>query len=96
MSSWTTEPFSPPDLPLIDFRPGHMKWDYVHSIGELRPDVIVQLWQGQTPDVMPYLADYVQIRVPEFTSYLPEGRFYLRRDSASVDWDKVEGWIYDA
>ena len=25
-------------------RPGHMKWDYAHSIGRLHPDVVAQLW----------------------------------------------------
>jgi arabinofuranosyltransferase len=29
--------------------PGHSKWNYAHSIGRLRPDVITLLW-GATPD----------------------------------------------
>jgi len=28
----------------VPFRPGHNKWDYMHSIGDLRPDVVAQLW----------------------------------------------------
>ena len=28
-----------------DFVPGHTKWDYAHSIGDLRPDLVVQLWR---------------------------------------------------
>lgn len=82
------------DMALIDLRPGHMKWDYSYSIGELKPDVVVQLWQGLTPDAYPYIEDYIQIRVPELTSYLPDGRMYLRRDSTKVRWDEVEQWIY--
>ncbi len=28
------------------FFPGHMKWDYRHSIGRLKPDVITDLWRN--------------------------------------------------
>ena len=31
--------------PRYAFQPGHGKWDYDYSIGELRPDVVVQLWR---------------------------------------------------
>lgn len=85
----------PDDLAMIDFRPGHMKWDYARSIGELQPDVVVQLWQGLTPDAYPYIDDYLQIRVPELSDYLPDGRMYLRRDSDQIFWDEVQQWIYE-
>lgn len=29
----------------LEFRPGHLKYDYKYSIGQLHPDVIVQLWE---------------------------------------------------
>ncbi len=38
----------------MDFRPGHTKYDDAYSIGELRPDIIVQLW-GSTDEARPYL-----------------------------------------
>ncbi|HKQ57339.1 MAG TPA: hypothetical protein VJY35_05690 [Candidatus Eisenbacteria bacterium] len=28
----------------LHFVPGHLKWDYAWSIGELKPDVVAQLW----------------------------------------------------
>ena len=34
-----------PVRPEVGFFPGHMKWDYAISIGDDRPDVIVQLFQ---------------------------------------------------
>ena len=37
-------PMSILDVP--GMRPGHMKWNYAHTIGELRPDVITALWEG--------------------------------------------------
>jgi len=30
----------------IDFYPGHLKWDYSYSIGQLKPNVVAQLWQS--------------------------------------------------
>ncbi len=40
-----------------DIRPGHMKWDYDYAIGELKPDVVVQIW-GDTETAKKYLSDY--------------------------------------
>ena len=33
------------------FIPGHNKWDYNYSIGELRPDVVLAMWQHTGRDV---------------------------------------------
>jgi hypothetical protein len=47
----------------IEFRPGHTKFDYDYSIGQQRPDVIVQLWD-HLDEVQPYLdASYRRVRV---------------------------------
>src|SRR5262249_23631406 len=32
---------------LVEFRPGHMKFDYALSIGREQPDVVVQLWSHE-------------------------------------------------
>ena len=43
------------------FHPGHMKWDYDYSIGQLRPDVIqAPLWpvDDRTLPAQPFLSDY--------------------------------------
>ncbi len=36
--------------PAIGFLPGHDKWDYSYSIGELRPDVVAELWHASDAD----------------------------------------------
>jgi hypothetical protein len=38
------------ELPVVPFYPGHNKWDYRYSIGELKPDVVVTLWQPTPAD----------------------------------------------
>lgn len=40
-----------PPVAWFPFIPGHNKWDYAHSIGELRPDAITGLWQATPEDV---------------------------------------------
>jgi hypothetical protein len=44
--------------PLTYFLPGHLKWDYAYSIGELKPDLVAQLWEYPA-EAQPYLRDYV-------------------------------------
>lgn len=34
-----------------DFRPGHDKWNYPHSIGQLRPDLLAQIWEPTPADL---------------------------------------------
>jgi arabinofuranosyltransferase len=38
---------------LVEFKPGHMKYDYAYSIEKQEPDVVVQLWQ-HPEDVQAY------------------------------------------
>jgi len=69
---------------LDKFRPGHMKWDYDYSIGELKPDVVVQLW-GDSSTAQAYLDKY----------YLVGGipgdmAFSLRAGSPNILWDRVQ------
>ena len=67
---------------LIEFRPGHMKYDYAYSIEERRPDLVVQLWQ-HPKDVQPYLAKYYKaIRLEGWC-------IYVRQGSANILWDKL-------
>jgi hypothetical protein len=66
----------------IAFYPGHLKWDYSYSIGQLRPDVVYQLWLAQD-DAQPNLGK-------EYLAFERDGqRMYLRRDSALIRWDVV-------
>ncbi len=79
------------------FYPGHMKYDYAHSVGQLKPDAIVQFWslEIEPPDIpagpVPGIArpfvegNYTQAN---FGSLNPP--FFFRNDSALVRWDAVE------
>lgn len=67
---------------IADVRPGHMKWDYAYSLGALKPDVIVQLWEEDHKSAEPYLADYESVTIDG----LP---FYLRKDSPLLLWNKI-------
>jgi hypothetical protein len=74
-------PMSIEDVP--DMRPGHMKWDYAHTFGELKPDVIVSIWEGTDQEAAPYLQNYYYAVVGEGV------KVYLRKDSPKILWDKV-------
>jgi hypothetical protein len=66
---------------LTNYRPGHSKWDYAYSIGELRPDVIVQLWED-ADEALAYMADYVIVESQGLT-------FRVLHDSPHIDWEAV-------
>lgn len=64
-------------------RPGHTKWNYAYSFGELKPDVIVAIWEGTSKEAEPYLKDYAYAAIAEGINV------YLRKDSPNILWDKV-------
>ncbi|MBX7246368.1 MAG: hypothetical protein K1X53_12800 [Candidatus Sumerlaeaceae bacterium] len=66
------------------FYPGHMKWDYSWSIGELKPDVAINYW-ALTPEE----------RAANFTPYYDEYKihslsFYVRKGSPNIRWDVLK------
>jgi hypothetical protein len=68
---------------LAFFYPGHLKYDYRYSIGQLKPDVITQLWR-EGEEANPYLnPSYRQTVLSGFT-------LFLRKDSSKILWDRVE------
>ncbi|MCJ7700401.1 MAG: glycosyltransferase family 39 protein [Anaerolineales bacterium] len=68
---------------LADIRPGHMKWDYDYAIGQLKPDVVVQLW-GETQNAEAYLKqNYTIIEVDGML-------FSVRTHSPNILWEKVK------
>ena len=71
-----------PDIP--NMRPGHMKWDYAHTFGELKPDVIVAVWEGTGEEAAPYLQNYVYITIA------PGVKVFLRGDSTHIIWDVIK------
>lgn len=78
---------------VFGFRPGHNKWDYAYSIGQLKPDVIPEVWQGSQEEAQPYLADYTVIQMEEFKRWLPDGIMYVRTGSPNIRWDLIQGNI---
>jgi hypothetical protein len=82
-----------PTASLVDFRPGHNKWDYAHSIGDLKPDLIPEIWAGTQAEADPYLKDYTVIQMDEFKKWLPNGVMYVRTGSPNIRWNLVEQYI---
>ena len=70
--------------PLTFFLPGHLKWNYRHSIGEQRPDVVAQFW-GDIAEAEPYIAGaYTRL---ESRGYV----LYLRGGSPNIRWNLFGG-----
>jgi hypothetical protein len=62
----------PPGLHrFVGFWPGHLKWDYAHSIGRLRPDVVFNMTYDD--DLLTHLGDYRPVRVGASTVYVRGG-----------------------
>jgi hypothetical protein len=74
-------PMGIPDIPYM--RPGHMKWDYAYTFGELQPDVIVAIWEGTSAEAAPYLEDYI------FATIAEKIKVYLRKDSPNINWELI-------
>jgi hypothetical protein len=66
-----------------DIRPGHMKWDYDYSIGQLRPDVVVQLW-GDEGSAQEYLEKYyIVVEIDGL-------QFSVLKNSSEILWEVFE------
>lgn len=61
------------------FYPGHMKWNYKHSIGDLKPDVVVELW-ASPEEAEPFLSSSYK---KSAVNGIP---VYLRAGSTQIDW----------
>jgi hypothetical protein len=67
------------------FYPGHLKWNYGYSIGELQPDVVAQLWDlwGSSKEARPYLEGaYMEVEIEGFT-------LYIRNESDNIRWSEI-------
>jgi hypothetical protein len=61
----------------------YRKWDYAYSIGELKPDVVAQLWDETQQEADQYLVgNYTKVIIDDIP-------YYLRQDSPHILWDKV-------
>ena len=54
---------------LLDFYPGHMKWDYAYSVGRLQPDIVFY-GKGSHELILPYLRDYHPVQADGGTVFL--------------------------
>jgi hypothetical protein len=71
---------------LPEYVPGHMKWDYDHSIGELDPDVVFELWLREQDAAIYLDNEYVRVWFP------PAGRdVWMRAESPRIYWDRIYG-----
>jgi hypothetical protein len=66
----------------VEFRPGHMKFDYAHSIGREHPDLVVQLWR-HVDEARPFLEKHYEAVL------LRDMCVYARRGSPRVAWDRL-------
>jgi hypothetical protein len=69
--------------------PGHDKWNYRYSIGELRPDVVAQIWHARDDRDVRLLASWGYSRVHERL----EPDLYVRNDSTLVDRAALRSWV---
>jgi len=66
---------------VLNFVPGHNKWDYAYSIGKLQPDAVLGLWKNMD-EALPYLSkNYILI------SYCPVN-IYIKKDSPNIFFKK--------
>ncbi len=71
----------------MNIRPGHMKWDYEYTFGQLKPDMILGIWENRE-EAEPILAEY-------YTSISVNGMNYLvLKDSPEILWDLVDQEVY--
>ncbi|MEW6180701.1 MAG: hypothetical protein AB1522_12330 [Chloroflexota bacterium] len=74
----------PPDADWRELRPGHIKFNYQHSIATLKPDVVVEIRQSTGDIAERFLKeDYVSVKVNGHP-------MYFRKDSTRIDWVKLE------
>ena len=72
---------------LVNIRPGHMKWDYEYTFGQLKPDMILGIWENRE-EAEPILTEY-------YTTISVDGMNYLvRKDSPEILWDLVDQEVY--
>lgn len=67
------------------FLPGHNKWDYGHSIGQLRPDVIAQVYGADRAALRAIKRDWGYRQIAPIA--------YVRRDSPHVDAGALEAFL---
>jgi hypothetical protein len=74
-----------------DFFPGHNKWDYNYSIGELQPDVIFQTFdRGLEKDLHQRIVNWGYKKMCPITGTFGPRGYYYRTNSAQVKWNTLK------
>ena len=69
------------------FFPGHDKWDYEHSVRDLRPDVVFQTFsRDPREDVSAKLRSWGYVRMCTGTGVSPRAAAWFRKASENVVW----------
>ena len=72
------------------FTPGHTKWDYAYSVGELRPDVITQLFHPTRGDLDLLARSGYELREVQQDLLPSRLLVFVRSDSTRVDRTRLE------
>lgn len=63
-------------------RPGHVKWNYAYTIGQLQPDVVFELQADTVAQGEQYLTGYEKVKL--------NGHFmYFKQGSPYVNWEEL-------
>ncbi len=67
-------------IPFTKYNPGHIKWNYSYSIGILKPDAVLQLWEKPNTAI-PFLSE-------DYETYnLAGSNVFFLKNSKNINWD---------
>ena len=74
-----------------EFFPGHNKWDYNYSIGELQPDVIFQTFdRGLEENLHQRIMNWGYKKMCPITGTFGSRGYYYRSNSKQIKWDSLQ------
>ena len=77
--------------PHVEFFPGHNKWDYNYSNGELQPDVIFQTFdRGLEENLHLRIMNWGYKKMCPITGTFGSRGYYYRSNSKQIKWDSLQ------
>ena len=74
-----------------EFFPGHNKWDYNYSIGELQPDVVFQTFdRGLEENLHQRIMNWGYKKMCPITGTFGSRGYYYRSNSKQIKWDSLQ------
>ena len=74
-----------------EFFPGHNKWDYNYSIGELQPDVIFQTFdRGLEENLHQRIMNWGYKKMCPITGVFGSRGYYYHSNSKQIKWDSLQ------